>query len=74
MPATIRPSGALRDVVGGQAEIQVEAGRTVRDTLVALGIVPEVVALVVVNEEQRSKDYVIQEGDIVRVLAVIGGG
>jgi sulfur carrier protein ThiS len=74
MPATIRPSGALRDVVGGLAEIQVEAGRTVRDTLAALGIVPEVVALVVVNEEQRSKDYVIKEGDIVRVLAVIGGG
>jgi sulfur carrier protein ThiS len=74
MPATIRPSGALRDVVGGLAEIQVEAGRTVRDTLVALGIKPEVVALVVVNEEQRSKEYVIQEGDIVRVLAVIGGG
>ncbi len=74
MPATIRPSGALRDVVGGQAEIQVEVGRSVRDTLAALGIVPEVVALVVVNEEQRSKDYVIKEGDIVRVLAVIGGG
>jgi sulfur carrier protein ThiS len=74
MPATIRPSGALRDVVGGLAEIHVEAGRTVRDTLAALGIVPEVVALVVVNEEQRSKDYVIKEGDIVRVLAVIGGG
>ncbi len=74
MPAIIRPSGALRDVVGGHAEIQVDAGRTVRDTLVALGIVPEVVALVVVNEEQRSKDYVIKDGDIVRVLAVIGGG
>jgi sulfur carrier protein ThiS len=52
----------------------VEAGRTVRETLAALGIVPEVVALVVVNEEQQSKDYVIQEGDVIRVLAVIGGG
>ncbi len=74
MPATLRPSGALREVVGGQAEVQVETGRTVRETLAALGIVPEVVALVVVNEEQRSKDYVIQEGDVIRVLAVIGGG
>jgi sulfur carrier protein ThiS len=61
-------------LVGGLAEVQVEAGRTVRETLAALGIVPEVVALVVVNEEQRSKDYVIQEGDVIRVLAVIGGG
>ncbi len=74
MTATLRPSGALRDVVGGQSEVQVETGRTVRETLAALGIVPEVVALVVVNEEQRSKDYVIQEGDVIRVLAVIGGG
>jgi sulfur carrier protein ThiS len=61
-------------MVGGKAEIQVETGRTVRATLATLGIVPEVVALVVVNEEQRSKDYVIQEGDVIRVLAVIGGG
>ena len=74
MPATLRPSGSLRELVGGQAEVQVETGRTVRATLAAFGIVPEVVALVVVNEEQRSKDYVIQEGDIIRVLAVIGGG
>jgi len=74
MPATLRPSGSLRDLVGGQTEVQVKAGRTVRETLAALGIVPEVVALVVVNEEQRSKDYMIQEGDVIRVLAVIGGG
>jgi sulfur carrier protein ThiS len=74
MPATLRPSGSLRDLVGGQSEIQVEAGRTVRQTLTSLGIVPEVVALVVVNEEQQAKDYVIQEGDVIRVLAVIGGG
>jgi sulfur carrier protein ThiS len=74
MSATLRPSGALRSYIGERNEIQVESGRTVRETLDALGIVPEVVALVVVNEEQQSKDYVIQEGDVVRVLAVIGGG
>ena len=74
MSATLRLSGALCNLVGGQAEVLVEAGRTVRETLAALGIVPEVVALVVVNEEQQSKDYVIQEGDVIRVLAVIGGG
>jgi sulfur carrier protein ThiS len=74
MPAILRPSGSLRDVVGGRAEVEVETGRTVRQTLESLGIVPEVVALVVVNEVQQSKDYVIQEGDVIRVLAVIGGG
>jgi len=74
MPATLRPSGTLREIVGGQAEVQVETGRTVRETLASLGIVPEMIALVVVNEEQRPKDYVIKEGDVIRVLAVIGGG
>ena len=74
MPAILRPSGSLRDIVGGAAEVQVEAGRTVRETLVSLGIVPEVVALVMVNEQQQNKEYRIQEGDIIRVLAVIGGG
>jgi sulfur carrier protein ThiS len=74
MPATIRPSGSLRDLIGGKAEIQVEAGRTVRETLTSLGIIPEVIALVVVNEVPQSKDYLIQAGDMIRVLAVIGGG
>ena len=81
MPATLRPSGALRSYIDGKDEIAVEAGRSVRETLAALNIPPEVIALVVVkpqttgvNEEQQSKDYVIQEGDVVRVLAVIGGG
>jgi len=74
MTATLRLSGSLRDLTGGLAEIQVDCGRTVRETLASLGIVPEVVALVVVNEEQQSKDYVIQEADVIRVLAVIGGG
>jgi sulfur carrier protein ThiS len=74
MPAKLRPSGSLRDFVGGQTEINVESGKTIRETLSKLGIVPEVVALVMVNEEQQSKDYVIKEGDVIRVLAVIGGG
>jgi molybdopterin converting factor small subunit len=74
MPAILRLSGSLRDMVGGSSEFQVETGKSVRETLVTLGLVPEVVALVVVNEEQQSKDYLIQEGDVIRILAVIGGG
>ena len=74
MPATFRPSGALKSYIGGKNEIVVEAGHTVRETLSALNIPPEVIALVVVNEEQQTKDYILQEGDVVRVLAVIGGG
>lgn len=74
MPAKFRLSGSLKDVTSGKDEYTVESGRTVRETLETLGIVPLTVALVVVNEEQQEKDYMIQDGDVIRVLAVIGGG
>jgi sulfur carrier protein ThiS len=57
-----------------QDAFAVEAGRSVRETFVSLSIKPELVAMVVVNEELQSKDYIIQEGDFIRAMAVIGGG
>jgi len=74
MAARLRLSGALKDVVGGKDNFEVEPGRSVRETLTGLGIVPDTIALVVVNDEHQSKDYIIREGDQIRVLAVIGGG
>jgi sulfur carrier protein ThiS len=58
----------------GKDEAEVEAGRTVRETLISLNIKPELIALIVVDGEQKTKDYIIQDGDLVKVLAVIGGG
>ena len=74
MTAQITPLGMLKSYIGGQAEVTVDAGRTVREAIAALGIPPEIVALVVVNEMQQPKDYVLQDGDVVRLLAVMGGG
>ncbi len=74
MTATLRLGASLRNLLGGKDEFTVEPGRSVRETLVSQGIKPELVAMVSVNDEQQSKDYVIQEGDVIRVLAVIGGG
>jgi sulfur carrier protein ThiS len=74
MSATMQLSGGMKDVTGGRDRFEVEPGRSVRETLVGLGIVPDIVALVVVNNEQQSKEYIIQEGDTIRILAVIGGG
>lgn len=74
MTANLRLSGGLKDVVGGRDRFDVEPGRSVREILIGLGIVPDTIALVVVNNEQQSKDYIIQEGDSIRILAVIGGG
>lgn len=74
MTAIIRPTSALRTYLNGKEEVEVAAGRTVRETLIAVNIKPELIALVVVGGEQKTKDYIIQDGDIVKVLAVIGGG
>ena len=74
MPAHIKPVGALKSYVGGKTEVAVEAGRTVREALTVLGIPPEIVAMVLVNDVQQPKDYCMQDGDIVRLIMVVGGG
>jgi sulfur carrier protein ThiS len=75
MPVILRPLGQLKTYIHGSDELLVMPGRTIRETLREAGIPPEVVALVVVNEvHQADKDVVLNEGDVVRVMAVIGGG
>lgn len=74
MAVTFRPMGMLKQYVGGQQEVTVVAGRTIRETMLSFDMPPEIAALVLVNDEQQPKDYVLQEGDVVKLLAVIGGG
>ncbi len=74
MPARIRPIGALKNYIQGHAEASVDAGRTVRETLVSLTIPPEIIALVIVNGAPQNKDYCIQDGDTIQVFAVMSGG
>jgi len=74
MTATIRPYGILKSYIDGKPEIAVEAGRTIRQVMLDLGMPPEVVALVLVNDEQQSKDYLLQDSDIVKLMAIVGGG
>jgi sulfur carrier protein ThiS len=74
MAATVRPFGILKSYIDNQYERNIEPGRTVRQTMFDLGIPPDVVALVTVNDEQETKDYVIRDGDLVKLIAVIGGG
>lgn len=74
MTATIRPLGMLKSYVGGQVEVAVEAGRTVREVVTEWGMPPEILALVVVNDEPQTRDYCLQDGDAVKLIAVIGGG
>ena len=74
MTATLRLGASLKVLINGETEYIIDAGKTVREALVLIDIKPEVVALVTVNGIMQTKDYIIQENDIVRVMAVIGGG
>jgi len=74
MSAIIRPVGMLKSYIGGQSEVAVEAGCSIRQIMLAFNMPPEIAALIMVNDEQQSKDYVLQEGDMVKLIAVIGGG
>ena len=75
MPVTLRPIGHLKSMVNNQTELTVPAGISVREALTLVNIPPEVVALVVINgAHQTDKDTVLKDGDIVKLMAVIGGG
>jgi len=74
MPAKFRLNGSLHDVIGGPSEYVVDSGHSVRETLVSLHIEPLTVAIVTVNKVHENKDYIIQDGDDVFVMAIVGGG
>ena len=75
MPVTLLPIGHLKSLVNGQTELTIPAGMTVRESLASVHIPPEVVALVIINGvHQTDKNILLQEGDVVKLMAVIGGG
>ena len=74
MTANIRLSDSLKNMLGCEGLFTVDSGHSVREAILSLKINPDLVAVVTVGEELESKDYVIQEGDTVRLLAIIGGG
>jgi sulfur carrier protein ThiS len=74
MTATIRIGASLKNLLGSKDEFTVVPGRDLREIIVSLGINPDLVAMISVNGELQPKDYVVQEGDTIRLMAVIGGG
>lgn len=74
MSAQIKSLGMLKNYAGGKTEIVVDAGNTVRETLRALNIPAELVALVLVNNTPQTKEYRLQDGDVITLMAIVGGG
>jgi len=74
MAAILKLFGILKKYIQGADQIMVPANITVRQAITTLHIPPEIVALVVVNGNQQSKEYVIQNDDEIKLLAIMGGG
>lgn len=68
--------GILRQYAGGQEAISLEgwAGRPVQEMLHHLGIPSALVGAVLANGSLVQKDYLLQEGDEVRLVPLLGGG
>ena len=75
MSVILRPIGHLKSMVNDQAEINVQSGISVREALALIKVPSEVVALVVINGVHTTdKDTMLNDGDVVKLMAVIGGG
>jgi thiamine biosynthesis protein ThiS len=66
--------GLLKEYGPAHASVTIEPGQTVREVVEELGLNPELVAVVMVNGRQKSKDYPLQPGDKVKLVPVVGGG
>ncbi len=74
MSATLRPIGILKKYIQGKDEVKIESGTSVLDILITNGIPSVLVAGVIVNGNYKYKDYIVEDNDVIQVIAVIGGG
>lgn len=54
--------------------VTADSGQTVHQLLDGLGIPSHLVAVVMVNGRQEPKSYLLQEGDQVKLVPLVGGG
>lgn len=74
MGVVLIPVGFLKEYTAGQERLELAAGPTVAEMLKAVGIPSALVAGVVRGGELVSKDYLPQEGETIKLIAVMGGG
>jgi sulfur carrier protein ThiS len=77
--ATLRPVGVLRTLAltNGPRErtaVTVEDGQSLDSACLEVGVRPDLVALFLVNGRPESGGYVLQAGDDVKLVALVGGG
>jgi molybdopterin converting factor small subunit len=76
MTVRVEVVGALAKYVaaGYRLEGDYLVGSSIRSLVEGLGIPIDLVAIVMVNGAMRDMAYVIGEGDVVKLLPIVGGG
>jgi sulfur carrier protein ThiS len=73
--AKIAPLGLLKRYIGDRkTPILTEEGQTVAEVLEALSIPSGLVTIVLINGRQESKNYILQDSDVVELVPLVGGG
>ena len=76
MPSiSITVIGLLKSYTQNRESLTLDAaGKSVSQVLAELGIPSVLVAVVLINGRQELKDYVLQDGDLVKLIPLVGGG
>jgi len=74
MTAILKPAAFLRDYCAGKRAIEVPAGISIAAALEYAGIPVNLVALALVDQKASSKDTILEDGQTVEVLGIVGGG
>ncbi len=74
MWARIIPVGQARQFVAERTLVEVEPGRTIADTLTDLGVPLNMVVVARSDGTHLPKTRVVQPGDVLRLISIIGGG
>jgi sulfur carrier protein ThiS len=74
MAVQLIPVGFLKSYVGGHEHVALDAGPTVAELIEAAGIPVALVALATVDGERVPRDYRPRDGEVVKLVTVMGGG
>jgi molybdopterin converting factor small subunit len=73
---TFLPFGILKSFTNGAERLVLEGkeGQSLESVCQEIGLPVNLIALFLVNGERRSKDYLLQANDEVKLIALVGGG
>lgn len=74
-PISITVVGLLKSYTQNREPLTLDAaGKSISQVLSELGIPSAVVGAALVNGRQVPKSYILQDGDVVKLVPLVGGG